>query len=618
MNVRSAAPGFRTTRLLYAAGMSQPTPLQNGAPSTGVAKRPAAHGVRWFWFAVAVATIVGVFVLPMAFPLKAFVRSSSYVVGFNNLASAIAVVGISASVTAWMVWKRLGARVSVYTTDQSMPLRWLGFAVAYAIVFSSVLGTYLVRADLDYGDIGYLQSQIWRWSHDHATLYRDFEFAYGPILFYWPAYVEKLLHHVGIGPIAAYMLAEGAMQILGLGILFYLLQQLPLSRRLKGIALAAITFGTLIPLLGFNYTMLRFAIAYAALLWIAKFRTVGAQAVWLALAEAFMLGISPEVGIAFAGGAIVYALYRGIITERRWLWLIPVPEIAFGAFALVVDKNYFFTMSNFSKGLLTQVVEPLPYIDAFLVCAVVFCPLAMAGYIRRYGREAGPMVGVYVASLAMVPSALGRCDELHVFFSWVGLFVLSLIGIDAYRNSWAKVALGLMVVVPVASQIFLFRACAASLGKMVLRGPSTGGFDLSKFEQVTAGGRVYIPIMAPQFVARALDANGQIEPSYFSYTMNAETVPGLQRKMEEMHRAEFVLMPTNSMKWVVMAPMNNWKYRIFRLGYAYKTKRPAFDAAGILAQAVRADYVPVGVFGTAEHEQYMLYRRNDVVANKTP
>jgi hypothetical protein len=598
--------------------MSQPTPLHVGAPSTGLKKPAGGGGSRWFWLAVALATILGAFILPMAFPTTAFVRSASYVVGFNNFVAALVVVGISVGVTGWLVWRGQGARVSVYTTDQSMPLRWLGLAAAYATAFTAILGTYVVRADVDYGDIGYIQQQIFRWSHGHARLYRDFEFAYGPILFYYPAYVEKLLHHVGIGPMAGYMVAEGTMQLLGLGILFYLVQQLPVSRRLKGIALAAITFGTLIPLLGFNYTMFRFAIAYAALLWIAKVKGVVAQAVWLAVAEAVMLGISPEVGIAFAGGAIAYALYRGTFAERRWLWLVPVPAAAFGSFALLADKNYFFTMSNFSKGLLTEIVEPLPYIDIFLLCAVVLCPLAIAGYIRRYGRDAGPMVGVYVASLAMVPSGLGRCDALHVFFSWIGLFLVSLVGIDAYRDRWAKVALAMMLVVVVASQGFLVHAAWGAWGRVIFRGPSTGGFDLATFEQVTAGGRVYVPIAAPAFVARALEADGHIEPSYFSYTMNAETVPGLQRKIAEMHRAEYVLMPMGSLKWMTSGPANNWIFRVYRLGYAYKAKRPIFDAPGILAQAVRADYVPVGVFGTAEHEQYMLYRRNDVVANKTP
>jgi hypothetical protein len=317
--------------------MSQAIPVQIGAPSTGDGDLHRGNGVRWFWLVVAVATIVGAFVLPMAFPTPTFLRSASYMVGFNNFVSCVAVIGISMGATAWLVWKGMGARVSAYTEGQAMPLQWLGVAAAYVATLTGVMGAYAASADVN---VGYWQMQIFRWSHDHARLYRDIEFAYGPILFYWPAYLEKLLSHAGVSPVAGYMLAEGSLQVLGIGILFYLVQQMPLSRRLKGVALAAITFGTITPQLGSNYSMFRFAIACAALLWIAKHKSLVVQAVLLAVAEAVMLGISPEVGIAFAGGAMAYALYRGVVAGRRWLWLMPVPAMAFGTFALLVDKHY--------------------------------------------------------------------------------------------------------------------------------------------------------------------------------------------------------------------------------------------------------------------------------------
>jgi hypothetical protein len=595
--------------------MSQAIPVQIGAPSTGDGDLHRGNGVRWFWLVVAVATIVGAFVLPMAFPTPTFLRSASYMVGFNNFVSCVAVIGISMGATAWLVWKGMGARVSAYTEGQAMPLQWLGVAAAYVATLTGVMGAYAASADVN---VGYWQMQIFRWSHDHARLYRDIEFAYGPILFYWPAYLEKLLSHAGVSPVAGYMLAEGSLQVLGIGILFYLVQQMPLSRRLKGVALAAITFGTITPQLGSNYSMFRFAIACAALLWIAKHKSLVVQAVLLAVAEAVMLGISPEVGIAFAGGAMAYALYRGVVAGRRWLWLMPVPAMAFGTFALLVDKHYFFTMSNFSKGLLAEIVEPLPNIDIFLFCAVVLCPLAIAGYMRRYGRDAGPMVGVYIVALAMVPSALGRCDELHVYFSWVGIFVVSLIGIDAYRNGWAKLALGLMLGLVLWTQAGMMYQYGILLKSVLVQRPGAGGFDLARLEEMTGGERVYLPIGAPGFVADALQANRQMEPSYFYYMMNAETVPGLERKAAEMRQAKFVLMPAFSQKyWLTSRPNNNLRYRIFRLGYAYPIRRPLFDSVAIVTAELNEEYEPIAVFGS-EREPYTLYRRKGTGQSKIP
>ena len=145
--------------------------------------------------------------------------------------------------------------------------------------------------------------------------------------------------------------------------------------------------------------------------------------------------------------------------------------------------------------------------------------------------------------------------------------------------------------------------------KIFVRGPSTGGFDLDKFEQVTAGQQVYIPISAPQFVERTLEARGQVMPSYFSYTMNAESIPGIQRKLNEMHQAEFVLLPLGSLKYLTTQPVNNWSVRIYRLGYKYPKDRPFFNTGELIADDVRANYDPVQVFGTEEHEQFTLYRR---------
>ena len=257
--------------------MSLSTPLPYGVSSTGPAEHHPGIPTRWFWLTVSLATIVGTFVLPMAFPTSTFLRSASYMAGFNNTVASLAVVGISVLVTSWLVWKRLGARISSVSADQAMPVRWLGISFAYAAVFTSVLGFFMSRSDVNHSDLFYWQMQIQRWSHDHARLYRDFEFAYGPILFYWPAYLEKGLGHLGIDPIIGFMLAQGTLQLLGLVILFYLLQQLPFSRTLKGIALAAITFGTLTPLLGINYTMVRFGTALAALLWISKHKSLSSQ-----------------------------------------------------------------------------------------------------------------------------------------------------------------------------------------------------------------------------------------------------------------------------------------------------------------------------------------------------
>ena len=330
---------------------------------------------RVFWIAVALVTIVGTFLLPMAFPPAAFLRSSSYVTGFNNRVAAVAVMAISLAVTAYLYWKRRGVGVRVEAAGDTMPLRWLVIASVVAVLFTAGLGAVVVRANAYFSDMSYWHVQTAHALHYQAKLYQDVEFAYGPILFYWPLWVERWLGHFGVNQDAAYLAALAVVQVAGLAVLFYVLQQLPASRRVRGIGFAALTFGTLTPLLGMNYSMLRFAAPYAAILWIAKRSGLAVQAASVAVAEVVMLGISPEIGISFAGGVIAYALYRGVVEARRWLLLVPVPLLAFGLFAVVVDKGYFYTMSKFSEGMLNEIIQPSPQVYAFLLFAVVLAPL---------------------------------------------------------------------------------------------------------------------------------------------------------------------------------------------------------------------------------------------------
>ena len=260
-----------------------------------------------------------------------------------------------------------------------MPVRWLVWGSVATIAFTALWGGRVGMADVYFCDASYFLTQIGRHLHDHATLYRDFDFAYGPLLFYWPELFIRVLGKAGLGPRGAYMVSLGAMQVLGIGVVFYLIQKLPLTRRLKAIALATMTFGTCSTLLGLNYTMLRFALPYAALLWVTNQGGVWRQALLAALGEALMLGVSPELGVAFAGGVGAYGLYRAVLQKNlTWLGVCITPLLSFAATATLLGKSYFEMMMRFAGGAFSGVIDPRPHLEILLAAAIILSPLAIA------------------------------------------------------------------------------------------------------------------------------------------------------------------------------------------------------------------------------------------------
>ncbi len=558
-----------------------------------------------FWAGIVALTIGCVFILPFAFPPQIPTFSSSYTIGFNNRVAAIATALISLFV-AIMLWRlRAGAVVREPAVDRPMPLRWLGYSALAAVAFTAFLGWRVVRADVFYGDAGYFIAQLTHGLHNHATLYRDLEFAYGPLLFWWPASFIKMLGPLGIGPEAAYMVSLAAMQVAGLAMVFYILGKLPLLRRTRGIALVMLAFGTLEPMLALNYTMFRFAWCYAAILWIADRRGLAQQAALFVLAQMMALAVSAEVGIAFALGVGALGVYRAAWGERRALLLCVAPVAGALLFVAIEGWAYFRVIGTFGKGGFNSIVDPSANIVIFLLLSVGVAPFAVAGYIKRHGPSAAGVVGVYGASLGMVPSALGHSDSLHTFFSGVGFGLLALLAIDAFKSSWSKVWLGLLAlsaVLSTAEESLYFRP---TIQRVLLHGPAdTGGFDMDRLLAATHGQKIAAPLNLPQPLKRELMRDDKYEPSFFCGLMDAWDESGERIEVAEMRKSEYALVPLyNYLTGGGMAD-NRRRFRIFRLGYTYKQRHPEYILGSVIEEEVRTHWVADSAFG-----DYMLYRQ---------
>ena len=553
---------------------------------------PSSHwrGLR-FWTVLAVLTILAVFVLPLHFPPSTPTYSVSYVVGFNNRLAAGFVVLLSL-VTLLTFLRGASTSHRAVSLDIPMPKAWLLLAIVGMAVFVGVMGGLALQTQAFESDAAYFLTQLAQWSHFHLKLYRDLEFGYGPLLFAWPAAVQTVLRHAGIGPEAAYLVSLVVLQILGLCTTFYLLQKLPLHRSVRGGIFLILTLGAMRPSLGLNYTLLRFTSVFAALLAVSNLTGKLRQGIWFAVCQVFMLAISPEMGVAFLAGTITYALFRSYRNEYAWI-SVPVPGIIVTVwFCLLIDPGYFYTMRQFATGMLNQVVAPTPEILVLLIAAIGLAPLAVAASIERNRPDAAALLGIYVASLALVPAALGLCDPLHTFFNGIGFYLLSFVALASWRPHWSKLCLLIFLVIVRPEQINGFASAFANRRERFDNLHAQQDQVLA-WEKAADGGKIFAPTVLPYFQRKRLLDDGLLRPDYFSGLDNAFNSAAEKLKLDEMRASTYVLAARGTLP--APRPDERRRLRLLRFGYTYPVRHVAYVPLQHLQAELSARGTPLSV-----------------------
>jgi hypothetical protein len=401
---------------------------------------------------------------------------------------------------------------------------------------------------------------------------------------------------------AAYMVALAALQLVGFSLLFYVLQALPMHRSLKLAALLLITVGSLVPLLGINYAVLRFMLPFAVLVWLApQKRLVRALAI-AGLGELVQCITSPEMALAFAAGVVAYSVYRAMTEGCRWLWL-PVACVA-GAevFARLVGRDYFLTFGRFAHGEYNLIVEPLPHLLLLTLAAVVLAPLAVAGAVRARSPRAGMLLGVFAAALTLLAPALGRCDPIHAFFNGLGLYLLAFVAVDTAAPAWRRAWVIAFTLIVVLTQMVNFKVYKDELRTALHRSvpDPDQGIDVAALKRALGGSPVTAPFLAPQQVLDELTAAGLYQPVYSStlWDLRAE-----QDEIAQIRLSRFALAPTVPVH--AYEPIDNTRIkRIERLGFVYRERNPPFYVGPPIYEELAKHWMPVGRFG-----EFTLYRR---------
>jgi hypothetical protein len=384
-------------------------------------KRPFAYGIT------AAASLAALFLIPRLIPASPSI-SDSWLFGFNNRVFVLLLLVFLIAFSRTLRW-RFPADGQVGAVSHRLVWVWI------AIFFVACCGIwYLVRGLGGFGESTYLIDRVNALAEGQVP-YRDFEFAYGPLLIYVP-WALTMLHL----PVAtAYYLFWLITTLVGIGLLAMCISLLEVPGARKGEVFTLFCLFALSGLYctGVNYSLVRFLAPVAAALHLERIQRSGRPSAFVRVVAGAggyclaLLLISPEMAIAIAFGSFCWiallSIRREISTRMATIGLIVLGSIQTLLFALADHLRLLATLREFSRGANSFPVLPGPHILFFLLCCLVMAR-CVAGRLRAGSRWRQPSL-LAAVSLPLLSAAFGRCDSGHVALNGIAilLFVTALL-----------------------------------------------------------------------------------------------------------------------------------------------------------------------------------------------
>ncbi len=533
---------------------------------------------RWaFPLSIFLLTLFGVFVLPFLIPPPYLAGvSAANVAGFNNKVSSLAaaVLGV---IVFLVVLRSPGEDSQAPRSDYAkLPFRFVAITIACVASIDSVCSAIVAASKARFFDASYFIEQISAYVNYGRKLYDQIEFPYGPIIFYGPVAIHWMLSPWHVSLKAAYLATLVVEHVVGLLLVAFVLNSLPILQRWKIILFLACAPNAIPFSYGLNYTFSR-ALGSAALLVVAtRTRSVWKAFVWLFVGQVISLGISPEMGFGFAAAGIAYAAYMLFTIGRAWLACVVSPVLAAGFFFAVAGAGYLRMLKLFAHGIYNFVVGPLPHILIFLLALVWFVPVFIARCIHKSEASTPMLIALYVFSIALLPVAFGRADPGHVLFNGIVIYMLSFAAIGSYslrsQAVWAVCVGGIFLWTSYMDQrphTYLLRWAAihdiARMGsdaqaraalKLVSRVSPTlsrrlvmdrqqedVSMVMARLHSIVGNDRVATPEVVDLTLEQALQASGQYTPTFYYFQTAVLDATAEDREIEEFNTSRWALIP---------------------------------------------------------------------------
>jgi hypothetical protein len=367
------------------------------------------------------------FRLPFAFPVPPSV-SASYVFQYNNHVAVLIFIAGTAGFA--MLFNGLSLE------QASRDSRVSRLSAAIAILAITALGIFFYVISIPeglHGEAPYFYSRLAELAAG-KTIYRDFEFAYGPLLLYLPFWTGKLFHAGLVNGYFLFWLADCAV---GIWILFRLVNAIEIASpyRTAIFFLLVVEFAGALWSTGINYAPLRPLLSAAmAMLVFAAWRRgyPPARVAMLAVAGAGLdAAFSPEHGIAFMLGTGLFFLT--CVRERSGGYWLAMTIMACGFVAIVVASaraGAYITLRAFSSGGSNYPVMPTE--DVLLVMALFVIAACVA--FRAFQQKRTDVLFLYLLCISLfgMPASFGRADSGHMQLGAFPAVVIAALALGRY------------------------------------------------------------------------------------------------------------------------------------------------------------------------------------------
>jgi hypothetical protein len=375
--------------------------------------------------------------------------------------------------------------------------------------------------------------------HSGARPYRDFEFAYGPLMFYLPVWIKAVTPLSFTNSYYAACLLEwvagvvvlwNAVRLAGGGRWVYLL--------LWGFFAAGVCDGARL------YGPLRFAsgvlLALAVHRLLVRRESALAGFAVAAIGVALLLSYSPEQGIAFGVASVLYCMVnlRTIAEKRNSL-------VGAGLFVVVVAiallaanrLGMLDTLKSYADGGAALPLVPSPESIAVLLLLMI-AACAAWGTLRQGVRE-HRLLYVLLVSVCAAPAGFSRCFGAAMVGQMLGAVLVGLIVLMRYKWPWRVAACGfLTLVVGVAARD------QVKLSRPLLR----AAFGASGFARKSGVSGEGLPLLAPfGWDQRSFEPVGELRVlsgryAYYQPLLNSQ-VPAEKIAELQAHASLRLLLP---------------------------------------------------------------------------
>ena len=601
---------------------------------------------RWYFpLCILLATCFGVFVLPFLLPPPYLAgESEANVAGFNNKVASLAAAALGTFVCfAALRWPRLNQERSDGDLGK-LPRPLVLTTVILCGCMVALLSYLIAISRQSFADGGYFIRQISMHIDYGRKLYDQIELPYGPMLFYGPVIVQALLSPLHASAKAAYYTTLVLEHVIGLLLVVYVLDRLPILRKWRIVFLLLCLLHTYPFGLGLNGTFFRFVLPIAFLVLAARQTKAWILGACLFAGQAASLSLSPEMGFAFGASSTAYATYYFFKAGRAWLVAVVAPLAATVAFLLLAGAGYLHMLKLFAHGIANFVVEPSPYVLVFLFALIWLAPLMLARFFREARPEAPLLAAVYVFSVALLPVAFGRADLGHVFFDGFGIYLLSLVAISDVRppqqvawvtcivlvltwTAWVDDRASLPLLrarihydtshwqddgLMRAAHAFTQKLSPAAEKRFFSVGTNDyedyRPFDVKSLQAIVGNDPVALPLSVPLPVEEALKRSGQFIPTFYDFDWSILDASAEDRQIKEMNASRWALLPKGPIPMYIETPDNIGPWLGHRGPYhsPYRMKHEPYPIGRRFQENLQANWQPYAEVGKLE-----VYRRRD-------